>query len=55
MNKFQIWYTKYNSEITWFIIGVCWMSCINNLALGHYNGAAIDAFFAVVNYMFWRR
>jgi hypothetical protein len=55
MNKFQIWYTKYYNEITWFIIGVCFMSCLDNLAIHNYGGAAIDAFFVVVNYKLWGR
>lgn len=55
MNKFQIWYTKYYNEITWFIIGVCFMSCLDNLAIHNYSGAAIDAFFVVINYKLWGR
>lgn len=55
MNKFQLWYTQYSNEITWFIIGVCAMSCIVNLSLGRYSSAAVDAFFVVVNYIFWKR
>jgi hypothetical protein len=31
------------------------MSCIANLSLRNYGNAALDAFFVVVNYMFWSR
>ena len=54
MNKFFNWMKDYNTEITWFIIGMLFNSAVNHLARGLYDMAALDVIIAGVNYYFWK-
>lgn len=55
MNKFRQWYMNNHVEITWFIIGLCFMSGLVNLAANNYTSAAINFGIAFLNYIFNKR
>jgi hypothetical protein len=50
MNKFKQWYVKNQDAITWFIIGVLVVNCIDALASRNYIWAAVDAAIIYVNF-----
>ena len=49
------WMMRYSKEISWFVIGLCTLSTVTNLAAGNYGWAAFNAFLAVVNFYMVRR
>lgn len=51
MSNFRNWYVRNQDAITWFIIGVCFMSGLSSLAVGNYTGAAINFGIAFLNYI----
>ena len=55
MNKFIQWYYRYNTEITWFIIGWLALNAIHDLGRGDWFSFIIDSFLIALNYSFWRR
>jgi len=55
MEKFRNWYLKYQSEITWFVIGLMFSNMLIHLSSGQYMWAVIDAAIAYVNYFFWKQ
>lgn len=55
MNKFRQWYVSNNTEITWFIIGLCTFSGIDALARENYSNAAINFGLAYINYVINRK
>lgn len=55
MNKFRDWYIRNSVEITWFVIGLCFMAGLNSLARGDHTSAAINFGIAFVNYILNRR
>ena len=52
MGQFRNWYVRNQDAITWFLIGLLFMSCIDNLSRGSYGWAAFDAIIVYVNYKF---
>ena len=44
LDNFRSWYYRYNSEITWFIIGWLSLSAIQDFSRGDWIGVIIDAF-----------
>lgn len=52
MSKFRYWYLSHATEITWFVIGVCFMAGLDSLARGNYGNAAINFGIAYLNYIF---
>lgn len=50
MNKFKQWYVANQDAITWFIIGVMFVNCIDALASRSYMWAAFDAAMIYGNY-----
>jgi len=54
MNKFRQWYTTYNGEITWFIVGLLFQNTLNHLATGNLTMALVDVALAGVNIYFWK-
>jgi hypothetical protein len=54
MDKFLTWCRTYNTEITWFIIGLMVTNAIVHLAQGQLGMAAVDIIIAGVNFFFWR-
>lgn len=54
MGKFRSWYLTYNSEITWFIVGLLFGSFLDHLAKGRLDLALLDAGIAGINIYFWK-
>jgi len=54
MDKFQNWFSDYNTEITWFLVGMLFENCINHLARGMFGMALLDVLIAGVNIYFWK-
>lgn len=50
MNKFREWYVNNQDAITWFIIGVLFINCIDAIDNKSYIWAAVDATLLYVNY-----
>jgi hypothetical protein len=50
MNSIKRWYVNNQDAITWFIIGVLVVSCLDNLGRRDYIWAAFDAAIVYVNY-----
>ncbi len=50
MNRFRDWYLDNAVEITWFVIGVCFMSGLDALIRENYAGAALNFGIALLNY-----
>ena len=50
MNSFKRWYVYNQDAITWFIIGVLFVNCIDALANRSYMWAAFDAAMLYINY-----
>lgn len=55
MDKFIEWYRDYYAEITWFIIGVLFVNCMESLAKEDFASALLDAVLIYANYYFWSR
>jgi len=53
-NKLFTWMRDYNTEVTWFIIGMLFNSMVNHLARGLYEMAILDLVIAWINYYFWK-
>jgi hypothetical protein len=54
MDRFMAWFRTYNTEITWFIIGMMLTNAIVHLANGKLGLAVVDLVLAGINYHFWR-
>jgi hypothetical protein len=50
LDNFKRWYTTYNIEITWFLIGWCTLAGIYDLGRGDIAGAGISFGIAFLNY-----
>ena len=50
MSNFRNWYDRNQDAITWFIVGWCSFSALDNLVNGHYIWAVVMALLAYVNY-----
>lgn len=50
-NTIRRWFYRYNTEITWAIIGALVAWGIDNLIDGHYVSALFDFGFAYLNYI----
>jgi hypothetical protein len=50
MNKFKQFFYRYQTEITWFLIGWLTLSGFQDLGHGNYLGAVISFGFAYINY-----
>ena len=55
MSTIKNWYIANCTEITWFLMGWLTLSCIDNLARGHYFSALVDAILVMFNYSFTKR
>jgi hypothetical protein len=55
LDKFILWYYRYNSEITWFIIGWLALNAVHDFSRGDWLGFIIDTVLIGINYCFWRR
>jgi len=55
MNKFRQWYTTYNNEITWCLIGFLSSGGIEQLLRQNYGNAALSFGIAYLNYALNRR
>lgn len=54
MSAIWIWFRNYNTEITWFIIGLLISNVMLHIGQGQYGLALIDGVLAGVNYYFWK-
>jgi len=54
MDRFMKWFRTYNTEVTWFIIGMMLTNAIVHLANGQFGLAVVDLVLAGINYQFWR-
>ena len=54
LNKFGEWYSKYDSEVTWWLIGWLSWGMIDQLARGSYGFALLNAVLIVMNYQMWK-
>jgi hypothetical protein len=48
--NFRDWYVRNQDAITWFLIGILSLNCLNNLYKGDYIWAAIDVAIIYVNF-----
>lgn len=55
IDKFGKWFTIYNTEFTWFLIGWLAFATLEALGRGQYVFAVIDAALAYFNYVMWKR
>lgn len=49
--KIKDWHTRYDVEITWFLIGVLLDAGLNNLATASYGSAAVCFVIAYLNFI----
>lgn len=54
MEKFRLWFIKYNTEFTWWLIGWLSLAAINELIKGNWLSGAIDVGLAYFNYYMWK-
>lgn len=54
LNKFNIFFKTYQTELTWFIIGMLINNAIIHLATGQLDLVLLDLLIAGTNYYFWR-
>lgn len=52
--KLFAWIRDYNTEVTWFIIGMLINNSLVHLGRGMYDLAMLDLIIAGVNYYFWK-
>jgi hypothetical protein len=50
MNQFKLWYLRYNTEITWFLIGFLIASAVNFFSRGEYSDMSFSLLLAYANY-----
>lgn len=55
LNNFRNWYLNNNTEITWFIIGVCTLSGVEALAREQYTNSIVNFGLAYLNYALNRK
>lgn len=55
LNNFRNWYLNNNTEITWFIIGVCTLSGVESLAREQYTNSIVNFGLAYLNYALNRK
>lgn len=53
MSKIFNWFKEYNTEITWFIIGMMINNALYHLSFGQWDMALVDVALAGTNYYFW--
>ena len=51
MSAFRTWYITHQDAISWFVIGACAGQCVDALAVGNYNSAAISFIVGGANYV----
>jgi hypothetical protein len=51
-DKIRAWFTMYEMEITWFVIGTFLTWLIVDIGRGNYTGALVDAIIVAVNYIY---
>lgn len=54
MSKFVEWYRKYQSEITWWIIGFLTWAVLDSFAKGNYIMSLVNAGLIYINYSLWK-
>ena len=55
MNAFRQWYTKYYTEITWFVIGWLGLAAVYDISHGNWPGLAFDLVLIAINVVFWKK
>lgn len=48
------WFNRYNTEITWAIIGWLAFATIDSIIRGSWVWAVVDAFLIFINYKLWK-
>ena len=48
------WFNRYNSEITWAIIGWLAFACLDSIVRGNWIWALVDAGLIFINYKLWK-
>ena len=54
LKKFAEWFSEYNTEISWWIIGWMCMAALESFGRGHYFMTVLDLGIAYFNYKMWR-
>lgn len=54
LEKFGEWFHRYNTEITWWLIGWLSLAAIHEIQNGALLGAVIDIGLAYFNYHMWK-
>jgi len=55
MNRFNAWYSKNYSNITWFLIGFMTLDMLNGIGANQYTEALFSFSIIVLNFVFWRQ
>lgn len=55
MKAIRNWYTTFQAEITWFLVGFLLMGAMWDFSIGHTTNALLTLFVAVVNIALYRR
>lgn len=55
IDKFRQWYTKYYTEITWFIIGWVGLAALYDFSRGDWLGLLLDLAIIAANIAFWKK
>jgi hypothetical protein len=55
MNRILDWMRHYNTEITWFIIGILLQSGLTNLAAGNWERALFEFSIAILNFLLYKK
>lgn len=55
MTAFRKWYTTYNAEITWFLVGFLLMGAMWDFSKGNTTNALLTFCIAIANIVMYRR
>lgn len=54
LEKIGQWFNNYNTEITWFLIGLLVNNALIHVSMGQYKTAVLDLIIAGTNFYFWK-
>ena len=54
LNKIRMWYSKYQDEITWFIVGLLFANTLQHLSEGKLLWALWDVVIGAINVYLWK-
>ena len=54
MSNILNWFRTYNTEISWFIIGMMINNALYHLSFGQLDMALVDLALAGINFYFWK-